>query len=160
MGYDLETMLELIDSLDYQVGEGQRLGLKLPPYLSNDERSVATDLAEVLRASDVFKFIVTANTIPNQEPLNEQGEHILTVPNGKGGMSGPATKKIGREQLEFWKTHLADSVDIVSALGVDSGQELRTRLELGAVAASGVIFLWESSNWKNAVTNVLLDFAS
>jgi dihydroorotate dehydrogenase len=160
MGYDLETMQELISSLTEQVGEGQKLGVKLPPYLSDDERLVATDLAKILRASNVFRFIVTANTIPNQEPLNEQGEHILTVPGGKGGMSGSATKQTGREQLELWREQMGDSVDIVSTLGVDSGKELKTRLQLGAVAAGGVTFLWESSNWKNAVTKVLFDFAA
>ena len=159
MGYDLETMQELVNSLYTEVGEGQGLGVKLQPYLSDEELAVATDIAKVLKARNVFKFLVTANTIPNQEPVNEQGEHILTVPGGKGGMSGSATAETGREQLRFWHEQMADGVDIVSTLGVNSGEELKTRLQLGAVAAGGVTFLWESGNWKDAVTKVLFDFA-
>ncbi len=159
MGYDLETMHELIDALATEVGEGEKLGVKLPPYLSEEEKAVAFDLGKLLRTRNVFSFVVTANTIPNQEPLDANGEHILTVPGGKGGMSGPATKEVGREQLQLWRGLLDSSADIVSALGLDSGKELKTRLQLGAVAAGGVTFLWESANWKDAVTKLLVDFA-
>lgn len=159
MGYDLETMQELVDALTTSVGEGEKLGVKLPPYLSYEEKAVAADLAKLLRASNVFAFLVTANTIPNQEPLNANGEHILTVHGGKGGMSGPATKDVGREQLRLWHALLDSKADIISTLGLDSGKELKTRLQLGAAAAGGVTFLWESANWQDAVTKVLVGFA-
>lgn len=160
MGYDLETMEELVEALDEEVGEEQRLGIKLPPYLTDEELATAKRLGRLLNAISVAQFLVTSNTIPNQEPINEAGEHVLTVPSGKGGMSGSATKEVGRDQLRLWKGLMGDSVDIVSTLGVTTGQELATRLELGAMAAGGVTFLWESANWKEAVTKVLFDFAN
>lgn len=159
MGYDLESMAELVDVLSSDVGEGQRIGVKLPPYVSDEEKLLIPDVAKILRAKNVFSFLVTANTIPNQIARNADGSPILTVPNGAGGMSGPATKEVGREQLIMWHEQMGDRVDIVSALGVDSGQEVQVRRSLGAVAAEGVTFLWESDNWASQVSKVLHDYA-
>ncbi|MBI1857360.1 hypothetical protein HY003_04025 [Candidatus Saccharibacteria bacterium] len=159
MGYDLESMAELIDVLASEVGEGQRVGVKLPPYVTDEEKLLIPEVAKILRAKNVFSFLVTANTIPNQIARNQDGNPILSVPNGAGGMSGPATKEAGREQLQMWHEQMGDRLDIVSALGVDSGQEVAVRRSLGAVAAEGVTFLWESDNWASKVSKVLHDFA-
>jgi dihydroorotate dehydrogenase (NAD+) catalytic subunit len=159
MGYDLESMAELVDVLASEVGEGQRIGVKLPPYVSDDEKLLIPDVAKILRARNVFSFLVTANTIPNQVARNKDGTPILTVPNGAGGMSGPATKDVGREQLQIWHEQMGDRLDIVSALGVDSGQEVQVRRSLGAVAAEGVTFLWESDDWGAKVSNMLHQYA-
>jgi dihydroorotate dehydrogenase len=153
LGYDLESMEELLTRLDTEVGDTGRLGLKLPPYLSAEERPLVPRLAALLRRRRVFRFLVTSNTIPNQAPLHADGRPILTVPEGKGGMSGPSTKEVGREQLVLWRQHT--DLEIISTLGVDSGQELNRRLQLGAAAAGGVTFLWQSSNWKVAITEML-----
>ena len=159
MGYDLESMTELVDVLVSEVGEGQQIGVKLPPYVSDEEKLLIPDVAKILRAKNVFSFLVTANTIPNQIARNQDGTPILTVPNGAGGMSGPATKDVGREQLKMWHEQMGNRLEIVSALGVDSGQEVAVRRSLGAVAAEGVTFLWESDNWANQVSKVLHDYA-
>ncbi len=159
MGYDLESMAELVDVLAAEVGEGQRVGIKLPPYVSNEEKLLIPDVAKLLRAKNVFRFLITANTIPNQIARNSDGTPILSVPNGAGGMSGPATKEIGREQLQLWNEQMGGSIDIVSALGVDSGKEVQVRRSFGAAAAEGVTFLWESDNWGTKVSSVLHDYA-
>jgi hypothetical protein len=49
-------------------------------------------------------------------------------------------------------------MDMISALGIDSGQEIKARRDLGAVAAEGVTFLWESTDWRGKVTDVLTDY--
>ena len=157
MGYDAEAVAELVERLHTEVGETGRLGIKVPPYLSDEERLLIPQLADSIRGREVFRFLVASNTIPNQVARGDDGEPILSVPGGAGGMSGPATKEVGREQLRLWRPHL--DLEIVSALGVDSGQELHHRRQLGAAAASGVTFLWESRNWKAAVTDMLTEFA-
>ncbi len=159
MGYDLESMAQLVEVLAAEVGEGQRVGVKLPPYVSDEEKLLIPDVAKLLQAKNVFSFLVTANTVPNQVARNQDGSPILSVPNGAGGMSGPATKELGREQLRLWSEQMGGSIDIVSALGVDSGKEVQVRRSLGAVAAEGVTFLWESDNWAAKVSAVLHDFA-
>lgn len=157
LGYDLESMEELITRLEAEVGDTGRLGLKLPPYLSIENRLLVPKIAAMIRERRVFRFLVTSNTIPDQIPRHTDGRPILTAPEGKGGMSGPSTKAVGREQLILWRQHT--NLDIISTLGVDSGQELHRRLQLGANAAGGVTFLWQSSNWKAAVTEMLTGLA-
>lgn len=159
MGYDIDTMEELVDELAHEVGEGQRLGIKMPPYISEEEKLIVPEIAKLLRTKRVFKFLVTSNTIPNQIALDQNEKPILSVPEGKGGMSGPATKEIGREQARMWVEQLGGELDVVSALGVDSGQEIRARRSIGAVAASGVTFLWESGDWAAKVTSMLQEYA-
>jgi dihydroorotate dehydrogenase len=157
MGYDLEAMEELVERLGDEIGDTGRLGLKLPPYMSNQEKLLVPCLAKIIQGRDVFRFLTTPNAIPNQIPLYSSGLPILTVPGGSGGMSGPATKETGREQLRLWRQHT--DKEIISALGVDCGAELASRLQLGAAAAGGVTFLWESRNWKAAVTDMLTGLA-
>jgi dihydroorotate dehydrogenase len=157
MGYDLESMAELVERLYDEVGDTGRLGLKLPPYLSPEDELLIPELARIIHGKRVFRFLTTSNTIPNQVALNNDNQPILAVPEGKGGMSGPATKEVGREQLVLWRQHT--DLEIVSTLGVDSGREVKHRLDLGAVAAGGVTFLWQSSKWKDAVTKMLTELA-
>ncbi|MET0779651.1 MAG: hypothetical protein ABWY71_02340 [Candidatus Saccharimonadales bacterium] len=157
IGYDLETMEELVERLDREVGDTGRLGLKLPPYMSGQEKLLVPQLAKMIQGGNAFRFLTTPNTIPDQIPLNALGQPLLTVPGGNAGMSGPATKETGREQLRLWRQYT--DKEIISTLGVDSGKELACRLQLGATAAGGVTFLWESRNWKAAVTDMLTGFA-
>lgn len=157
MGYDLESMTMLVDVLASEIGEGYNLGVKLPPYISDEEKLLVPDIAKLFRAKKVFRFLVTANTIPNQIVLDRNKKPILSVPGGVGGMSGPATKEEGREQLRLWREQT--DLDIISALGVDSGEEVQVRRSLGVAAAEGVTFLWQSNNWGSTVSSVLRDFA-
>jgi dihydroorotate dehydrogenase len=157
MGYDLESMEELLARLDAEVGVTGRLGLKLPPYLSVEDRLLVPRIAAMLQGRHVFRFLVTSNTIPNQVPRHADSRPLLAVPEGTGGMSGPSTKEVGREQLVLWRQHT--DLDIISTLGVDSGHEINCRLQLAANAVGGVTFLWQSSNWKVAVTEMLTGFA-
>jgi dihydroorotate dehydrogenase (NAD+) catalytic subunit len=157
LGYDLESMEALLTRLEAEVGNTGRLGLKLPPYLSTEGRLLVPQLAALIQRRHVFRFLVTSNTIPNQIPHHAGGRPILAVPEGKGGMSGPSTKEVGREQLVLWRQHT--DLDMISTLGVDSGKELNHRLHLGANAAGGVTFLWQSTNWKATITKMLIELA-
>ena len=159
MGYDLETMTELIDALYREVGEGERLGIKLPPYLTAEQYDMIPAITKLFKERDIFSFLVTANTIPGKVPVNEKGENILTVPGGMGGMSGPATKNVGREQLAIWHDHIGENIDVVSTLGVDNGEEVAIRLMIGAVAAEAATLFMESSNPKTTITRVLSEYA-
>lgn len=157
LGYDLESMEELLARLDAEVGDTRRLGLKLPPYLSAEDKLLVPRIAALIRGRRVFRFLVTSNTVPNQAPRDADSRPLLAVPGGKGAMSGPSTKEVGREQLVLWRQHT--DLDMISVLGVDSGQELNRRLQLGANAAGGVTFLWQSTNWKAAITEMLTELA-
>jgi dihydroorotate dehydrogenase len=158
MGYDGESMYDLLEMLERVYGREAGIGLKLPPYMTTEQQSMIPGLAQYILHCEAVEFIITANTIPNQVPRDETGNNILSVPNGMGGMSGPATSGIGREQLELWLNHLHSKKDVVSMLGINSGKELAWRVNRGASAGGGVTFLWESDDWGSAVTNMLEEY--
>jgi dihydroorotate dehydrogenase len=160
LGYNLDSMEGLVALLEsWAPASPEKIGVKLPPYITDEEKSIVPDLAELFNRHRVFSFVTATNTIPNRVALDESGSPILSVPGGMGGMSGPATKEIGRDQLGMWTEFLDDEIEIISTLGVDSGKELAVRRELGAAAAGGVTFLWESDDWGRAVTDVVTDWA-
>ncbi|HTE22238.1 MAG TPA: hypothetical protein VK674_04325 [Candidatus Limnocylindria bacterium] len=161
LGYDLEGMQQLVTELAPWTGTiDSKVGIKLPPYISDEQKQMPPELAKLLKEKPVFGFIVTANSVPNQVATDAAGKPILSVPSGVGGMSGPATKETGRQQLRMWNDLIGDELDIISTLGVDSGQELAVRRRLGATAAGVLTFLWQRSNWGLAVTDLLQDWAT
>jgi dihydroorotate dehydrogenase len=87
------------------------------------------------------------------------GKVVLAVPGGRGGMSGPACKSIGRAQLVLWKASLAAvgraDFPIVSSLGVDGAEEVNARLRLGAAAAGGTSMFMLSMHWAETVRRVV-----
>lgn len=143
MGLDLKTVSELLRGLA-KLKNNKRVGLKMPPYLTKQEQALIPELAKLIIKSDACGFVTACNTIGNQIPVDKRGKPILSVPGGKAGMSGPATKGIGRQQLKLWRQYLDDSIDIISMLGVDSQKELDFRLKQGAAAAGGVTFFREN----------------
>jgi dihydroorotate dehydrogenase len=156
MGLDIYSMSDLFDIFEKEIGIGERLGLKLPPYLTEEERQVAAEIADMANESSIFKYLVGPNTILGGTPPDHLGQ--LSVPGNTGGVSGPDTKEVGREQLTMWRDMLNPDIDFVSTEGVFNGSEMSLRLKLGANAVGGVTFLWVSKDWKDAITNMLIDF--
>ena len=158
IGYDLDASAELITTLERVIGTDHRIGLKLPPYISDSDKKMIPALADMILETSSIGFIITSNTIPNKVAIDEHCKPILSVPSGAGGLSGPVTKEIGRLQLHMWLEHLLGKKEIISVLGVDTGTELAYRVNSGASAAGGVTFLWESPNWGRAVTKMLEEY--
>lgn len=159
LGYDSDSVHTVIDRLDSTVGRTGRLSVKVPPYMSLQQQRQLKAGAEAMKAKPVFRGVVTSNTVPDQIPLDKDRRAILTVPGGKAGMSGPATRQLGRDQTRLWRDELKGELEIVSTLGVIDGREVFARRQLGASAVGGVTFLWESNDWGKAVTRVLEEFS-
>jgi dihydroorotate dehydrogenase len=152
MGYDYETMHRLVETLHSRVGKTGRLGVKPANHHTAKQNIVVPKLAVLYRDYPVFSWMEGPNTIPGNVPRDERGDPILSVPDGAGGLSGPATAANGREQLEMWQGEVGDIMDIVSTQGIHSHQELAWRLRNGAVAGSSVSYLWNSEvDWTIAV---------
>jgi dihydroorotate dehydrogenase len=155
MGHDTDAMDALVKSLPAWVGSSDgRIGIKVPPYCG-PKTAIISHLSSQLAACPEVGFVTVCNTLPNTSPYS-----FLSTPPNVGGISGPVTKYVGRTQLEMWRNALPpDAIDIISALGIDSGRELAIRRQLGAAVGSGVTFLWESSNWGDAVTDMLTEWS-
>ncbi len=156
MGYDAETIHRLLENLWSEFGMTGRLGVKAANHDTPERQAVVPQLARLFRDYPVFDWMEAPNTIPGHIPLDEERQAILSVPGGAGGLSGPATSRNGREQLLLWHRQVGDIMDIVSSEGVYSGEELAWRLGHGAVAASGVHFLWNAEDgWADTVEKML-----
>jgi dihydroorotate dehydrogenase len=159
LGLDYEAMEELVVRLWERVGNTGKLGFKPANHVSEEDLVIVPKLARLFRDYPVFNWQEGPNTIRDYLLLDKQGNPVLSVPGGKGGLSGPYTKENGREQLQMWDKLVGDFIDQVSTQGVGSGQEVAVRIKLKAKAASGVSFLWNSNDWGEAVTKMLDEFA-
>lgn len=85
----------------------------------------------VFRRAQGVGGVILSNTLGNQEPKKSDGSPAIAVNEGKAGMSGPALESLGREQLQ---NNSEIDGEVISALGVSHGEEVKRRLELGARA--------------------------
>lgn len=87
-----------------------------------------------------FGGIISSNTVGGQQPRSLDGELLIQVNEGKAGASGPALKEEGWRQQALWEgisrtfRSFENTGEIVSVLGIDSGQEVFRRLRLGAAS--------------------------
>ena len=123
----LESLLAGIDQLRRQLEDEHQLrrplALKLAPDL--DARAIA-GIADLLRRYSIDCLIATNTTIARNgvegHPLAEQA----------GGLSGLALRDRSREVLSAFHAELGDDIPIISVGGIDSPDEAKLRLELGA----------------------------
>lgn len=157
VGYDLDKLDTLTNGLAMlSMGVETRLGVKVPPYTTTYDQLTAAGLARMLQSRKGCSFITTSGPLTGRVPFDQQGSPLLSVPLGmEVGVSGPAFRQQGREQLELWRDLTAGRIDLISALGVDGPAELQTRLQLGAVAAAGVTYLWRTANQGRAIREMV-----
>ncbi len=99
------------------------LALKVAPDLTPDQIGVIADL---LHAYGIDALIATNTTLDRSTVLG----HPLA--GEAGGLSGAALKDKSRDILVRFHRLLGDDIPIISAGGIDSPEEARLRLELGA----------------------------
>jgi dihydroorotate dehydrogenase len=114
-----KTRKELEDS--HQIK--RPLALKIAPDI--DQHAV-TPIADLLREFRIDALIATNTTLDRSSiaghPLADQA----------GGLSGAALTLKSREVLAWFFQALGDEIPIISAGGIDSPEEAKLRLELGA----------------------------
>ncbi len=143
LSHDLETMIEVDEAVVARVGTGIWVVRKIAPLVA--QRSTLIIPTANYFANVPGKVAISFNTVGGQSILTETGEPALQVPGNVGGLSGPATKMIGRNMLTEFRKRLPKRVQIDSALGVSTGAEIHVRVdELGADIASGVTVFMEN----------------
>ena len=135
------------------------LFLKFGPM---DDSEIDTGLRHmVVDYAPYIGGIVTSNTIGNQVPTLENGEPAIKVNNGKAGMSGPGCVSEGARQLRYCNAaRRAQPLQIVSVLGIGSGDEAYQRMSDGADAVQAVsAFYWPDLVGKDSAGAVFDAFA-
>lgn len=99
------------------------LALKVAPDLTPDQIAVIADL---LHTHGIDALIATNTTLDRSAVLGQP------LAGEAGGLSGEALKDKSRDILVRFHRLLGDDIPIISAGGIDSPEEARLRLELGA----------------------------
>lgn len=147
LSHDLETMEEVDDLIIERVGEDIWVVRKIAPLVGNKKALIPGTIDFFARRKG--RVALSFNTVGGQIILTEDGEPALDVPGNVGGLSGPATKQIGRNMLRVFRANLPERVQIDSPLGVDDGAEVYERVDvMGANFSSGVTVYWENDNNK------------
>lgn len=142
LSFDLETMMEADQDIVQRVGPDIWVIRKIAP-LVGERRQLISATAEYF-ATVAGRVALSFNTIGGQSILTELGEPALNVPGNVGGLSGPATRDVGRSMLSTFRELLPDSVQIDSALGVMDGHEVYERVASGANFTSAVTLYLEN----------------
>ena len=134
----LEALLAGIDQLRKRLEDEHQLSrplaLKIAPDL--DHRAIA-GIARLLHKYSVDCLIAT-NTTLSRNGVEEQAHA-----GESGGLSGLALRDKSREVLSAFYAELAEDIPIVSVGGIDSADEAKLRLEMGAKLVqiySGLIY--------------------
>lgn len=148
---DLEEMRAIDNEVVRRVGHGITVIRKLPPYL-NEKKLLIPEVASFFVHQAGRVALGLCNTVGNQSILKEDGDNALTVPGNLGGLSGPATALIGRGQMQRFEFALQEakldhSVDIISGLGVMTGDDVYSRTKFGgALLTEGATIYFENEN--------------
>lgn len=123
----LDALLSAVSQLRLKLEDQHQfrkpLALKLSPDLA--EEAIPTIVA-ILRKYSVDSVILTNTTISRD---GVQGQAFAEE---SGGLSGLALRDKSRQLLSDFHRELADDIPIISVGGIDSADEARLRLELGA----------------------------
>lgn len=152
----LEAVLERVNDIKRDYFYIGSTIVRISPFV--DTRN-AISLGMVFNHAEV-DVISAFNTFPGGRPLDDEGNEILQVKGGVGGMSGR-----GMQHEAEMQTMLLDNVrreqnghyEIIGSNGIHDAESLRRRLRLGASAVSATTMFFESSSWVNTVNGHLND---
>jgi dihydroorotate dehydrogenase len=131
-GCDPQMLGKMMLSLAEVTEKNYPIFLRVPPTENYSEMRS--------RLRPIKDSVVSVVFATNTKPLNEADGQYLDVPDETGGMSGPALTEFGRTQLG-WALSAARrsgrNIDVVSSIGIHSGEELYKRIRSGAVGGAG-----------------------
>ena len=126
-GYDIVQVKIILNFLRNFKLNNITFGFKLPPYLQIE---FINDLAILFNEfTDVLKYIVLSNSIPNCLPL-KNGVPILS--NTFGGLSGKLNKHIALSNVYSFSKILDKEIKIVGCGGIETIEDVTDYLNNGA----------------------------
>ena len=152
--FKIEKLLSLLKSYNLI---NIKFGLKLPPYLQVDLMQEIVNI--INNFTDIVKYIVLSNSIPNCIPLEENGKQLLSKV--VGGMSGKTNKNISLSNVIHFSKILDKRIKIVGCGGIDSFQDIDDYLKNGAsfVQLASCFYDVESNTLnKDKINNVVEEF--
>lgn len=141
LAFDIDQMEEIDREIVNCVGDSIVVIRKLAPYVG-PHKSLIPKVGEMLARADGQVWVSLSNTIGSQRIPGQLGEPALKVPDNLGGMSGPYTAEMARDQLERFKKVLPQRIGVISCNGVMDGQEVFHRTEHLRADLTGAVTLY------------------
>lgn len=100
------------------------------------------DVAKVIAADPLVRFVTTSNTFPNGFGYDDQGSSLINADAGDGtmiqlgGVSGVALKHIALGQVRQLRQLLPPHIDIIGMGGVRTARDVQDFLKAGATAVA------------------------
>jgi len=127
LGYNYFEIEKLLGVLKMYNLKNIKFGLKLPPYLQVDLMQTIVNI--INKFTDIVKYIVLSNSIPNCVPLNNSKPVLSKI---VGGMSGKLNKYISLSNVVYFSKILSKEIVIVACGGIDSLEDIEDYLDNGA----------------------------
>jgi len=144
MGYEPDILFGVHDKVFEEVGSEVIIVINLPPYIDQYRRLIPAVVKGLHQARGKIAVNVS-NTIGDRQVFTESGEPALDVPGNLGGLSGPATVDMARNQLDIFRHALPRRIGIISCNGVFNGQEVFHRVHnQGADLTAGATVFFEN----------------
>ena len=127
IGYNSYQFNKLLNILKSYNLKNINFGLKMPPYLQLD---LMDEIVKIVNEfTDIIKYIVLSNSIPNCVLLNK-GQPVLSKI--VGGMSGKTNKCISLSNVMYFSRILNKEIKIIGCGGIDSLEDVKDYLNNGA----------------------------
>lgn len=124
--------------------------VKIAPDLADEDVVAVADLALELELAGV----IATNTTISRENLKTEKSKVDAA--GAGGLSGAPLKARALEVLDLLAARIAGKIAIVSVGGVETGAEVRERIDHGATLVQGYsAFIYEGPLWARKINREL-----
>ncbi|MFB7842047.1 quinone-dependent dihydroorotate dehydrogenase [Microbacterium sp. NPDC056052] len=141
----VETLAPLLRAVKAAAGSTPLL-VKIAPDLPDDE---VTAIAELAVAEGLDGLIATNTTI-SREGLTTDPAKVAAA--GEGGLSGAPLKERSLAVLRLVRAAVPADFCVISVGGVETGAEVRERLEAGATLVQGyTAFLYRGPFWARQI---------
>jgi dihydroorotate dehydrogenase len=141
----VETLAPLLRAVKAAAGATPLL-VKIAPDLPDDE---VTAIAELAVAEGLDGLIATNTTI-SREGLSTDAAKVAAA--GEGGLSGAPLKERSLAVLRLVRAAVPADFCVISVGGVETGAEVRERLDAGATLVQGyTAFLYRGPLWARQI---------
>jgi dihydroorotate dehydrogenase len=130
--------------------QGKPVLVKIAPDLADEDVSEIAKLAMALGLAGV----IATNTTISRENLQTKPELVASI--GAGGLSGLPVKARSLEVLRLLNQTIAGRIAIVSVGGVETTEDVRERLAMGATLVQGYTgFVYQGPFWARRINREL-----
>jgi len=130
IAYDYKAFNELLQIIRNLNLKNISLGFKLAPY---SDKILAMQICNLLsRYSDIVKYIICSNSIPNGMQIDTKtGKPLLSIKTG--GISGSATKLLAISNVYQFNKAFGNKIPIIGCGGIENYNDVLEYLTSGAM---------------------------